>query len=178
MAKTMTAPEGLTDGQIEALANQVRDAARKHRNELCKDQAQQALGVENLGMRMFAIFRKLTEKMGGIIARLIKVDRSQSPKQVIQATGRVGWYIDETVLTEMPREGRAEDQTLFFELDYGPTVDELDREYEARDMRPDPYAVSQAMIDDPTFADERPVAVQWRNKHGRACCAIFYRGGD
>ncbi|OHA89302.1 MAG: hypothetical protein A2653_01250 [Candidatus Zambryskibacteria bacterium RIFCSPHIGHO2_01_FULL_43_25] len=54
-------------------------------------------------------------------------------------------------------------------------VDELDREYEARNLRPDPYAVTQVMADDPAFADKRPVAVQWRDKRGCACYALFDR---
>ena len=75
----------------------------------------------------------------------------------------------------MPLEGRLEDSVEFFELDYDPSTSELDREYEARSLRPDPAAVAQAMTDDPAFADERPVAVQWRDKQDRACYAIFDR---
>ena len=44
---------GMSDGQIETAVQQLRAAMRKHRDEVQKDVAQQALGVDNLGMRMF-----------------------------------------------------------------------------------------------------------------------------
>jgi len=106
-------------------------------------------------------------------AREVKVDRTKTAVQVIDATGRVKECIDEEVLAEMPLEGRGEDTVEFFEINHDFTPDGLDREYEARDLRPDPAAVAQAMTDDPAFADERFVGVQWRNSHGHACYAIF-----
>ncbi|MEK7579847.1 MAG: hypothetical protein AAB469_01490 [Patescibacteria group bacterium] len=47
----------MSDGQIETVVEQLRAAMRKHREEVQKDAAQQALGVDNLGMRMFVVFR-------------------------------------------------------------------------------------------------------------------------
>lgn len=178
MAKTMIASEGMTDGQIDTLANQIRDAARKHCDEVGKDAAQRALGVDNLGMRMFTVFRELAEKLSGPIIRHVKVNRSLTPAEAIKATGRVPWYIDEEILAEMPRDGFEEGNVEVFELDYDPTPEQLDRELDARGLRPDPYALCQAMADDPAFADERPVATQWRDKRDRACYAYFGRNGS
>src|SRR3989344_8514950 len=130
MAKTMIASEGMTDGQIESVANQVRDAMRKHRSEVGKEPAQLALSVDNLGMRMFAVFRELAEKLSGLITRHVKVDRTHTPDQVIDRTGRVRWYIDEQVLAKMPRDGFDEGNVVLFELDYHASVDEFCREYQ------------------------------------------------
>lgn len=174
MAKTMTASQ-MTNGQIDSAVDQLRDAMRKHREEVDKEGAQHALGVNNLGMRMFTVFRELAEAASKIIRRAVRVDRTRTATEVIDATSRVRWYVDEQVLAEMPLDGREEDTIEFFELDYDPDVEELDREYETRDLRPDPATVAQAMIDDPTFADERPVAVQWRDNKGRACYMFFHR---
>lgn len=178
MTKIMNASESMTDGQIETTVNQLRDAMRKHRSEIGRESAQLALGTDNLGMRMFAIFRDIAEKQSKLIIRHVAVDRTRTPEQVINATGRVKWYINEQVLAEMPRDGFPEGEVEFFELDYDPTVNELDREYEARNLKPDPYALAQVMIDDPAFADERLVAVQWRDKNKYACYVIFDRDGD
>lgn len=178
MAKTMIASEqSITDGQIENVVARLRDALRKHRNELGSEPVQQVLGVENLGMELLEPFRKRIELVSNVITCHVKVDRTKTPQEVINATGRTKWYIDEEVLAEMPREGFKEGEVVIFELDYDPTVDELDREYEIRGLQPDPYAVAQVAINDPAFADERLLSVQWRDKCGRACCAIFRRFG-
>ncbi|HEY4508887.1 MAG TPA: hypothetical protein VJC13_01220, partial [Candidatus Paceibacterota bacterium] len=73
MAKTMTASE-MTDGQIDTAVDSLRAAMRKHRSEIPKDAAQQALGVDNLGMRMFAVFRGLVEAVSNLIIRIVDVD--------------------------------------------------------------------------------------------------------
>ena len=126
---------------------------------------------------LLLVVRGAAEVVVKIITRTVKVDRSRTAAEVIDATGRVKWYIDQEALAEMPLDGKSEDTVEFFELNYDPSVDELDREYEARGLRPDPAAVAQAMTDDPALADERPVSVQWRNSKGHACYAIFDRYG-
>lgn len=110
-----------------------------------------------------------------LITRHVRVNRKQTPEQAINATGRVRGYIDEQVLAEMPTEGREDDNVVVFELDYDPTPDELDREYETHGLRPDPLALVQLMTDDPAFADDQLIAVQWRDSEGHACYAIFGR---
>ena len=85
MAETMIASD-MTDGQIDDLANKLRDAARKHRNEVSKDVAQQVLGADNLGMRLFVILRQLAEAISNMIVRIVKVNRNQFPKEAINAT--------------------------------------------------------------------------------------------
>lgn len=114
-----------------------------------------------------------------MIVRHVRVNRSCTPAEVIEATGRNKWYIDQEVLAEMPRVGFEEGKVEIFELDYSPTPDELDREYESRGLKPDPYAAAQVVIDDPAFTDkhERPLAVQWRDSRGRVCSAVFYFNG-
>ena len=176
MAETMLA--SMTDGQIDDLANKLRDAARKHREEFPREVTQEVLRSKNIGMQLLTTFRTLVEQASKLIVRHVKVSRTLTPAQAIDGTGRTKWYIVEEVLAEMPLDGKVEDDVVVFELNYDPTVDELDREYKARGLRPDPAAVAQAMADEPALADERPVAVQWRDNQGRACCALFGRGGD
>lgn len=169
--------ESMTSGQAVRISERFQVKCRKDGVNLHKDTVQSVLDdeMDMLIDEMFGALRTRVERRIKLIVRRVKVDRSRTAAQVIDATSRTKWYMDEQVLAEMPLEGRAEDNVEFFELDYDPTVDELDREYETRGLRPDPAAVAQAMTDDPAFADERSVGVQWRDKRNRACYAIFYR---
>lgn len=106
--------------------------------------------------------------------RHVKVDRSRTPLEIIDATKCQKWYIDDHVLAEMPTNGRKEENVEFFELCYNPTVKQLDIEYEVRGLKPDPAAVAQVMIEDPYFAHKRSIVVQWRNSEGLACSIIFF----
>jgi len=181
MAKTMTAPQQktMTDGQIDDLANKLRDAARKHRDELGSEDVQAALGTDNLGMVLFAPFRKLVEMASTMFTRRIEgINRSQTPQEALDATGREQ-YTTQSVVAAMPR-GESENVELkFFELDYYPTPTELDAEYESRGLKADPFALMKHMEDDPAFADDRPVACQWGlGENGVASYAAFDRWRD
>lgn len=175
MAKTMT-PSGqeITAGQIGKIQELLGAGLRK--SGLASEPTQIVLETGGaLIDELVSVIRKRVEMVAKIISRHVRVDRTLTPEQMISLTGRVKWYIDPEVLAEMPREGSPECTVEIFELDYGPSVDELDREYEARGLRPDPYAVVQAVTDDPALADGRPIAIQWRDKRDRACYAIFLR---
>jgi len=178
MDKTMTAPKqkSMTDGQIDDLANKLRDAARKHRDELGSEAVQEVLGTDNLGMVLFAPFRELVEMVSNIFTRNVSgVNRTQSPQEALDATGRKQYTI-QSVVEAMPR-GEGESVDLkFFELEYEPTTTELDDEYERRGLKADPFALSKHMEDDPAFADDRPVACQWDlDGNGVASYATFLR---
>ena len=69
MTKIMLA-SGMTDGQIDDLANKVRDAARTHRDEIEKDPAQEGLRSENIGIRLFAEFRRIVEEISKRIVHI------------------------------------------------------------------------------------------------------------
>jgi len=178
MTKIMTPSENtITAGQIGKIQDNLAAALRK--SGLPSEPTQEVIETQgdSLIAELVAAVRKRVEAVNKIIRRAVKVDRTKTAAEVIDATSRVRWYTDEQVLAEMPLDGREEDIVKFFELDYDPTVDELDREYKTRILRPDPAAVAQAMTDDPALADERPVSVQWRNSKGHACYAIFDRYG-
>jgi len=181
MAETMIASD-MTDGQIDDLANKLRDAARKHRNEVSKDVAQQVLGADNLGMRLFVIFRQLAEAISNMIVRHVKVDRTKTPEQILEATGR-RQYVDANVVKNMPKGDENEGDIYFFKPS-AETYDEnglisddnLEKEFELRGLKPvDPYKLSQFNADGPAFADEKPHGTHWKNADGQWCFAAFYR---
>lgn len=177
MAETMTASQQpMTDGQIDNLVDKFRAAVRKHRSEFGSEAVQQVLGVENLGTELLVLFRKHVEAVSSMIVRHVKVDRTRSPQEVLDATGRKQ-YTDRDVVKTMPRgEGEGEEvDVYFFNLDYDPTPAELDREYELRQLKADPIAQAQVNTDDPAFADDRPNNCQWGLENGVASFAVFDR---
>ena len=181
MAKTMTAPQQktMTDGQIDDLVNKLRDAVRKHREELGSEAVQEVLGTDNLGMVLFDPFRKLVEMVSNMFTRLVSgINRNQTSQEALDATGRKQ-YTTQSVVDAMPR-GEGENVELqFFELDYDPTTAELDAEYESRNLKADPFALMKHMEDNLAFADERPVACQWDlDENGAASYATFHRWHD
>ncbi|MFA6408497.1 MAG: hypothetical protein WCW36_03475, partial [Candidatus Paceibacterota bacterium] len=104
MTQIMNAPEtkSITDGQIENAVAKLRDALRKHRSEFASDASQLVLGIDNLGMELLAPFRTCIESVSGIIIRRhVRVDRTRTPQEVVDATGRTQ-YVDKDVLATMP----------------------------------------------------------------------------
>lgn len=164
-------PSTITAGQIGKIQELLSAGLRK--SELHSEPIQKIIETqgEALVAEFLSALRKRVDAIAKTICRTVRVDRSRTLVQAIDATGRYKWYIDEQVLAE-PVSGKTDETAEFFELDYDPTVDQLDQEYGARGLRPDPLVAAQVVIDDPGFADERPLAVQWRDR-GRACFAIF-----
>ena len=168
----------MTAGQIDRACEIFRAQITKHAAEWSSEAVQLAFGQPSLPAGWFAVTREHIERFMRMIIRHVCVDRTRTPEQVIDDTGRVRGYIEQDVLDSMPMSGKVEDDAHFFDLDYDATPKELDLEYDKHGLKPDPVAVAQAMADDPAFADERPVAVQWRDGEGRACYAVFDRWCD
>ncbi len=179
MDETMLASE-MTEGQIDDLANKLRDAARKHRDEIGKDDAQGGLRSENIGMRLFAEFRRVADEIKGHIAHFVTVNRARTPQQALDVSGRKQ-YVTRKVADAMPRCVGGKAKLVYFKP--GPecykdglmSCATLAAEYKKHGLGPDP----QAQIDDntanPEFADTTPNACQWIDKDGNYCFATFDR---
>ena len=188
MAKTMIASmQPITDGQIDNAAAKFRDALRKHRSEFGSEPVQDVLGIENLGMRLLEPFRALVEARSDMIVRVVaKIDRSRTPQEVLDATGRKQ-YTDRTVVEAMPRGTGDKAETVFFTPDTSAydkdgliSDDNLEKEFEFRGLVPeDPYSLAAQNEDDPAFADEHPNVTHWKDASGKWCYATFsrWRGG-
>lgn len=173
MAKTVTA--SMTDGQIDNLVDKFRAAVRKHREEFGSEPVQQVLGVENLGMKLLAPFRKHVEAVSNMIVRRVKVDRTRTPQQVLDATSRYQ-YTDRNVAKVMPRGEGAEAEMVFFKIYRSIRDDDLEKEYELRGLKPaDPYSLAAVNEADPAFADDHPNGTHWKDADGRWCYLAFHR---
>lgn len=170
MATMTTSP--MTDGQIERTIEIFRAQLRKHASEFHSDAVQEVFGQREFALELVGVLRKRVEVVSNMIVRRVKVDRTRTPQQALDATGRKQ-YIDRAVVNAMPRGEGEEVDVFFFDLDYGPTVEELDREYNLRGLKADPIAQMRVNVDDPAFADQRPNGCQWGLKSGVASFATF-----
>lgn len=167
-------PSSITAGQIGKFQELLGAGLRK--SGLLSDPSQQVLETqgEPLVAELVAAIRKRVEAVSNMIVRRVRVDRSRTHKQALDATGRTQ-YVNEEVLATAPKGIGEEVDVFFFDLDYDPTVDQLDHELELRGLGSDVDALIAANAADPAFADDRPNATQWRDANGKACSAVFYR---
>ena len=184
MATSMLASEmEMTDGQIDDLANKLRDAARKHRDEVSKDHAQEALRSENIGMRLFATFRALVEELSKQIVHVVSVNRARSPRAALKASGRK-LYVTDSVVDAMPRLTGDKVRLVYFKPDPSAykngllSCDRLAKEDEKSGLVPDPPAPIDDNAANPKFADTTPNGCQWIDADGNYCYATFIRWVD
>jgi len=109
MENSIATIETITKGQAGRIADRFMEHCYKNPASLPKDAVQQVLEDEGdqLTQEMFEALRKRVEARSGMIVRHAKVNRKQSPVQVIDATGRVK-YVNDDVLANMPGEGAEE----------------------------------------------------------------------
>jgi len=118
--------------------------------------------------------------MGQPITRLVRVDRTRTPKKAIKATKRAE-YMDDSVVKTMPACGDGasnEVEVVFFNLGRVVNDNDLAAEYEKRGLKPDPYAVAAVNEADPSFADEHHNGTHWKNADGNWCFVAFDRYGS
>lgn len=174
MAQSMT-PSMITDGQIDKAADVLRAQVRKHRDVLPSDAVQQVLGNEQLGHKLFEVFRSFVEAVAGMIVRHAKVNRSREPQQALEATG-LRLYTDGKVVKAMPKGSGEETDVYFFKVGRWISDADLDNEYEQRGHVPaDPYTLAAVNEDDPAFADQYPNGTHWKDADDRWCFAAFCR---
>ena len=113
----------------------------------------------------------------------VRVNRSRSPQQAIEATGRE-LYTNQDVVNTMPIGDGDEVELVFFMPDftkYDETIsdEELVCEYSRRGLKPaDPISVAAVNEADPTFANENPHCTHWKDADSYWCYASFYYLSD
>ena len=182
MSSMTPSATGITDGQIDKAVSVLRDQLRKHGESFSVDAVQQVLGQDELGPDLLTVFRKRVEAVSNMIVRPVTVNRSRTPQDMLDATGR-NQYTDKGVVKAMPRGYGDTVDVYFFKLDLSKSngyisCADLAKEYALRGLVPDPYAQTEVNIDDPSFADEHPNATQWQDGDGKYCYACFDRWRD
>ena len=174
-------PEVMTDGQIDKIVDNVRAGLRKRRNDFKSADVQQALTRGQLDKKIIAATETALEEaiiqVANTITRTVKVNRSLTPQQVLDATKR-RQYTNSAVVATMPSNGTGVQKNVtveFFKLGEHVSDDQLAEAYEERGLVPDPYAQAAVNEADPAFADQYPNGTHWKDVDGNWCCAAFSR---
>lgn len=183
MAKTMTT-SGMTEGQIGRALEILGAQLRKHAAELPTEAVQKVFGQAELGHEWLAVLRTRVEAQSNLIVRRVKVNRTRTPQEMLDATGR-RQYTDRKVVDAMPHGEGEEAEVIFFKprpesYQDGILTDEaLERELDFHGLKTDPYAQAAVNEDDPAFADKKPNSTHWKeDASGKWCFAAFRRWGD
>ena len=123
------------------------------------------------------MFRARVERRANMIVRHVRVNRTHSAREAINATGRKK-YLDNNVVDSMPRGEGDEADVYFFKESRTISNDDLAKKYESLGFKPDPYAQAAVNEADPAFADDHPNGSQWKDADGNWCFAAFYRWND
>lgn len=186
MTQIMTPSAGsktTTPGQIDKAVANFRALLEKHAGEFDTEAVQTVLGQSELAGEQLAIFRRRVEAVSNLIIRCVKVDRSLTPQQALDATGRKQ-YTNRQVVDSMPPGEGYEVEVVFFKLDLSErngyiSGHDLEKEFELRGLIPtDPFSLAAVNRDDLAFADEKPNAAHWKDADGNWCFAAFNRWDD
>lgn len=111
-------------------------------------------------------------KVGDMLVRRVHVNRNRTSEQVLNATG-CKQYIDKTAVASIPLCEGDEVDVYFFKLGRNISCADLEKEYELRGLKPDPYAQASVNEADNTFADNQPNGSQWKDGNGNYTYVAF-----
>src|SRR3989344_7795647 len=116
MDKTMTPSKPITHGQAAKFDELF--VARLRKSGMPSETVQQVLAEQGdaVADEMLAVIRKRVEALTGMICRRVKVNRSRTPQEMLDATGRAQ-YTDKDVVAAMPKDGKDEEDVYFFKPD-------------------------------------------------------------
>ena len=182
MTKVVTpSPKFITDGQIGKFQELL--GARLRKSGLESGPVQRVLQSQGDAVveDMLAAIRKRVEGVSNLIVRRVAVDRTRTPQEVLDATGRKQ-YVDRKMVDSMPR-GKGEETDVYFfkprpeAYSSGGLIsdDRLEAEFEFHGLKPDPYAQAAVNEADPVFADGHPNGTHWKNADGKWYYVAFYR---
>lgn len=169
---------GLSEGQIgetlERVVVELRGA------NFPSDPIQQVLKTQGgeMAANFVADLQRRVKAVSGFITYTVKVDRSRSPQDALQATGRKLFVNDEVAAT-MPQGEGDEVEITFFQVGHYISDDDLEKKLEGDCMEAiDPYTLAAFNTANPEFADTHPNCTHWKDADGKWCYAAFGRWLD
>ena len=114
--------------------------------------------------------RNRVEAISSFIVRRVRVDRTRTPMEVINATGR-NKYLNDDVVATMPQGEGDEVDVYFVPTKRFVPADEVSAFLAQYGLVPDPRAQAAVNEADPAFADKYPNGTQW----GDNCYLTFVR---
>ena len=180
MTPSTTETKVTTAGQIDKAVANYRALLEKHSGEFNTEAVQMVIGQPELTREQLEVFRRRVEALSNLIVRIAKVNRSRSPQEALDATGRVQ-YTNRKVVDNMPKASADKVEIVFFKLDLSKrngfiSDDDLEKEFELRGLKPaDPISVAAVNEDDPAFADKKPNGTHWKDDYGNWYHIVFHR---
>ena len=167
---TTVRTQSITHGQIGQINDRL--ATKLRESDLPSADVQKVLKMPgNTAIdEMVAIFRKHVGAQSDIIVRRVRVDRTRTPQEVIDATGRTQ-YVDKNVLATMPQGEGDEVDVYFVPTKRFVPVEDVPAFLAQYGLVPDPRAQAAVNEADSAFADEHPNGTQW----GDNCYLMFSR---
>jgi len=164
--------QSITNGQIGQISDRL--ATKLRESNLPLEGVQKVLTMPgNVAIdKMIAVFREHVEAQSEIIIRRVRVKRTRTPQEALNATGRKK-YLDDNVVATMPQGEGDEVDVHFVPTKRFVPVKEVPAFLAQYDLVPDPRAQAAVNEEDPAFADEHPNGSQWGNN----CCLAFGRWG-
>jgi hypothetical protein len=145
-----------TEQAIDEAVASFRAMLEKHRPEFPYQAFLRAIDSPEFAKEQFGVLRRRVEAESEVIVRPFKVDRTKTPRQLLDACKRVLWHIDDEVLKSMPMDGPEEGELVFFPLRRDTLAAEIKKVLDDRSLVPDYAAQMQVNADDSEFADEHP----------------------
>ncbi|TSC55183.1 MAG: hypothetical protein LiPW30_649 [Parcubacteria group bacterium LiPW_30] len=167
---TSVRTQSITGGQIGQINDRL--ATKLRESGLPLEAVQNVLKMPgNMAFdEMVAVFRKHVEAQNDIIVRRVRVDRTRTPMEAINATGRNKYLSDDTVAS-MPQGEGDEVDVYFIPTRRFVPAKEVPAFLAQYGLVSDPRAQAAVNEADPAFADEHPNGTQWGNN----CCLAFSR---
>jgi hypothetical protein len=172
MTKVLTPSEGITAGQIGKFQELLGAALRK--SGLKSEPVQRVLQGDGKALvsEIMSVVQKYVDAVSNFITRTVNVNRFRTPQEMLVATDRKQ-YTDSSIVKTMPTGEGEETEVVFFNLGRYISDDDLEKEYEIRGLKPDPYSQAAVNEADPAFADEHPNSTHWKDADGNWCLLTF-----
>lgn len=172
--------KAMTAEQINKAVANYRALLEKHAPDFSVEPVQIALGQPELGKEQFRVFCRHVEAQSNLIVRRVKVNRTRTSQEMLDATGRTQ-YTNREVVDAMPKGEGEEVEVIFFkpaEWEYTRpnymSDDDLEKALERRNLKPDPRAQTAVNEEDKTFADTHPNGTHWKDAADKWNFAAFH----
>lgn len=136
---------------------------------------------KDLAGELAAVVAKFVAMVANLVVRVVTgIRRDRTPREALEATGRQ-LYVNDDVVASMPKGEGEFAELAYYKPDRYFSSNQAALDGLAEDgWEPvdDPVAVIADMEANPAFADDRPVAVLWKDAQGRICWMVFLRWYD
>jgi len=162
--------QSITNGQIGQINDRL--ATKLRESGLLAEAVQGVLKMPGNAAidEIVEVFRKHVEAQSDIIVRRVRVDRTRTPQEVVDATGRTQ-YVDKNILATMPQGEGDEVDVYFIPTKRFVPAKEVPAFLAQYGLVPDPRAQAAVNEADSAFADKYPNGSQWVDN----CYLTFYR---